>query len=361
MNTKNIVLNKRSISLLSVISFAVASLLMMSTVVSTGSAGAASSTKQVTIGFAEITEASPVVLQAQAEAKAVAKLLGFKLIVANADGDPAQMAAGMSSFVNQGVSALFDIAIAPAVAPQAFASAKKKGIPIIAILGPVIDPTHQVAATYGPSDAIMGHLLAKQMMTDYPSGAQALTLNASRQMPIVIRYQTLAHDTAGVVNVASVHETDLGNAIVDTQTAVADSLQANPKINMIWGLQDWEFATSLQTIASKKLQNCGVYGFYLDPIDFSVLRTAKAAGITSGMAVVDSPVWDSVWYAFDAIANKNLLHKSKWITAQSIHEFPYVLLTPTNVQATGDVYKYPSYKPFFTSLWKSEGIKVVGK
>ena len=130
---------------------------------------------------------------------------------------------------------------------------------------------------------------------------------------------------------------------------------------MIWGLQDWEFATSLQTIASKKLQNCGVYGFYLDPIDFSVLRTAKAAGITSGMAVVDSPVWDSVWYAFDAIANKNLLHKSKWITAQSIHEFPYVLLTPTNVQATGDVYKYPSYKPFFTSLWKSEGIKVVGK
>jgi ABC-type sugar transport system substrate-binding protein len=329
-------------------------------VIPAGAASSSGKTAKITIGIAAITEQSPVVLQMIATDVQCAKLLGFKVVTLNANGDPAQMAQIMSALVNQNVSAIIDIAINPALAASAFSAAKQKHIPIIAEAAPLIDPQHLAAATFAPSDAKMGQLLAAQIKLDYPSGGKALSLNASALLAIVIRYQTLAHELAGAVNVAATHEVDLANAVSDTQTAVADALHANPAINMVWGLQDFEFTTALQTIATQHLGNVGVFSFYLDPQDFDALRAAKAAGNTQPMAVADSPVWDSGWYAFDAIVNKLVLHKKNWITNIKIHPFPYTLITPDNVQATGNVYNYPSYQPFFVKLWKKEGVKVKG-
>lgn len=334
---------------------ATAALLAASIVPAMQSSGAA--TKQVTIGIAAITEASPNVLQQLAMDKLAAKLLGFKVVILNANGDPTQMSEIMSALVNQNVNGIIDIAINPANAPQAFAQAKAKGIPIIAQAAPLIG-SPAPAATYAPSDAHMSALLAKAILADYPDGGQALSLNASSILAIVIRYQSLAQATSGVVTVAATHETDLANAIADTQTAVADALQANPKINMVWGLQDFEFSTSIQTIAADHLGNVGVFSYYLDPVDFGILRADKAAGDPEPEAVADSPVYDSGWYAFASFANKFLLHKKNWVVSESIHPFPYTLVTPENVQATGDVYNYPSYQPFFVKLWKSEGITI---
>lgn len=314
-------------------------------------------TASVTVGVAAITEQSPNVLQQIAMVKQIASLLGWKVVVLNANGDPSQMAQIMSALVNQNVSAIIDIAIPPSAAPAAMAAAKTKGIPIFAQAAPLIDPNHYIAAQYAPSDATMARMLAAQIQKDYPNGGQALDLKASAITAIVIRSQTLTAATAPFhVKVAASHETDLQNAVVDTQTAVADALHANPNINMVWGLQDFEFATSVQTIKSQHLGNVGVFSFYLDPADFQILRDAK--GGKMNLAVADSPVYDSPWYAFDSMVNKFVLKKQNWVTPESIHPFPYVLVTPENVQPTGDVYQYPSYQPFFTNRWKQEGVKV---
>lgn len=323
-------------------------------------AGASSGgkTANVTIGIAAITEGAPVVVQAIAVDKQIAKLLGFKLVVLNANGNPTQMAEIMSALVNQNVTAIFDIAINPSNAPAAFAAAKAKHIPIIGQLGPLNDPTHLAAVSYGPSDAKMASLLAQQVEADYPDGGTALSLNSSAQLPIIIRYQTMAKALAGVVQVAAIHETDLSNPVADTQAAVADGLHANSSINMVWALQDFEFATSVQTIQQQSLGNVGVFSFYLDPVDFGILRADKAAGDTMPEAVVDSPVYLSGWYGFDAVVNKYILKEKNWITPVSVHPWPYTVVTPQNVQATGDVYKYPSYQPFFVKRWESEGVKV---
>ncbi len=324
-------------------------------IVPASNAGAA---KKITVGVAAITEQSPVVLQMIEVDKLAAKALGFNLVVLNANGDPAQMAQIMSALVNQNVSAIIDIAINPSLAPAAFAAAKQKGIPIIAEAAPLIDPQHQAAAVYAPSDAKMARLLGAQILKDYPNGGKALSINASALAAIVIRYQALAKATSGVVQVAATHETDLANAVTDTQTAVADALHANPSINMVWGLQDFEFSTALQVISSQNLGKIGVYGFYQDPVDFGILRAAKASGSTQPMAIADSPVYNSGWYCFDAIVNKFVLHKKNWLTNMNIHPLPYTLITPSNVQATGDVYKWPSFKPFFVNRWIAEGVKV---
>ena len=330
--------------------------LLMGSLIMPGVSSAA--TKKITVGIAAITLQSPNVLQQIEYNKLCAKLLGWNVVVLNADGDPAKMAQIMSALVNQNVDAIIDIAINPAQAAAGFAAAKAKGIPIFAQAAPLVDPTHYAAATYAPSDAIMSNLLAEQILKDYPNGGKALSLNASAILAIQIRFQTLAKATAGVVNVAATHETDLANAISDTQSAVATSLKANPSINMVWGLQDFEFSTALQTIETQKLGNIGVYSYYQDPVDFGILRAAKASGSTQHMAVADSPVYDSGWYAFDSMVNKFLLKKKNWVTNMSIHPLPYTLITPDNVQATGDVYKWPSFQPFFTKRWKSEGVKV---
>jgi ABC-type sugar transport system substrate-binding protein len=345
-----------------------ASALAVLTAVATLSAGAmlpagaasAGKTAKVTVGIAAITEQSPNVLQQLQYDNAAAKLLGFKVVTLNANGDPAQMSQIMSALVNQNVSAIIDIAINPSQAPAAFAAAKKKGIPIFAQAAPLIDPTHYAAATYAPSDAKMSKLLAAQILKDYPSGGKALSLNASAILAIVIRYQTLAHATHPLITVAATHETDLANAVSDTQTAVADALHADPTINMVWGLQDFEFSTAVQTIATQNLGNVGVFSYYQDPVDFGILRAAKASGSKQPLAVADSPVYDSGWYAFDSMVNKFVLHKKNWVTPMSVHPLPYTLITPANVQATGDVYKWPSFKPFFVKRWKSEGVKVNG-
>jgi ribose transport system substrate-binding protein len=314
-------------------------------------------TAPVTVGVAAITEQSPNVLQQLAMVNRIAKLLGWNVVTLNANGDPSKMAQIMSALVEKNVSAIIDIAIPPSAAPAGMAAAKAKGIPIFAQAAPLVDPHHYIAATYAPSDATMSKMLAAQMVKDFPHGGQALNLVASGITAIVIRSQSLTAATQGHgIRVAATHETDLQNAVSDTQTAVADALHANPKINIVWGLQDFEFSAAIDTIKAQNLGNVGVFSYYLDPVDFGLLRADKGGSMP--MAVADSPVYDSPWYAFDAMVNKLVLKKKDWVTKESIHPFPYVLVTPQNVQATGTTYQYPSYQPFFTGLWKKEGVKV---
>ncbi len=328
-----------------------------STTASGGSSGASGKSANITIGVAAITEGSPVVGEEIATIQQGAKLLGWKTSVLNANADPAQMAADMSALVNQNVDIIYDLAIQPAAALQGLEAAKAKNIPVLEIGAPVIDPNHLIAATYAPSDAHMADLLGAQMIKDYPNGAQALNLAASAIPAIVIRSQTLLAKTAGTgIKVVATHQTDLSNPVQDTQTAVADAIHANPNINMIWGLQDFEFATSIQTVKTDNLGNVGVYAFYLDPADFGILRGMK--GTNQKGAVVDSPIQYSPWYALDATVNKFILKKTDWLTSQSIHPLPYTLVTPANVQASGDTYPYAPFQPFFVQRWQSQGVKV---
>ena len=181
---------RRAVVAKGVITFASLTLLAGLAIVPAGAASAGKTAK-VTVGIAAITEQSPNVLQQLQYDNTAAKLLGFKVVTLNANGDPAQMSQIMSALVNQNVSAIIDIAINPSQAPAAFAAAKQKGIPIFAQAAPLIDPTHYAAATYAPSDAKMSQLLAAQILKDYPKGGKALSLNASALLAIKLRYKTL--------------------------------------------------------------------------------------------------------------------------------------------------------------------------
>ena len=308
------------------------------------------------IGIAAITLQSPAVGVQIETAERAAELLGWKTVVTNANGDPAKMAADVTSLVNQDVDAILDIAISPAQAQEGFRAAKEKDIPIIAIGAPLDDPQGYFAATYAPSDEEMSNLLAEQMIEDNDGKGQALSLNASGLPALKIRFDTLVADTKDTdIEVAVEHETDLANAVQDTQTAVANSLRANPDINMIWATQDFEFTASHQTIKSQNLQPAGIYGYYPPPDALQLMRDWKEGD--APMAAADSPIQYDPWYAFDALVNKWILEEEDWVTDMSIKPLPTALITPADVPE-GDAYPWEPFEPFFVERWTAAGVEL---
>ena len=316
-----------------------------------GSAGGAKS-KHLTIGFVEITEAAPVVVQTADEFKRGAALLGWDVKVVNANADPAQMAAGVSSMVTQNVDAIVTMAIPPAAAATGLAAAKAKGIPTITVGAPIDDPNKLYDVAYAPDDTKMATLVADQMVKDLNSKGQILEFKASAQKAIALRTEALKAALSGTTITSVVtHETDLTNPVQDTQNTTTNALRAHPDIAAVWGPQDFNFAAAYKAINAQN-SKAGVYSIYLDPEDFPILRAH-----TVPMAIADSPLMDVSWYALDSLVNKFLLNKSDWITSVDVHPLPYVLVTPANVPAT-DKWPYEDFAPFFTDRWKTAGVAV---
>lgn len=305
-----------------------------------------------TIGFVEITEAAPVVIETVEEFKRGAAMLGWEVKVVNANADPAQMAAGVSAMVNQGVDAIVTMAIPPAAAAQGLQAAKEKGIPTIEVGAPVTDPEGLYDAQFAPDDIKMATMVAEQMIADYSGKGEIFEFKASGQEAIALRDQALRAAIEGTeMTIVAEHETDLTNPIQDTTKAVSDGLRANPEIDVVWAPQDFQFAPVVKTITGQDLGGQGVYTVYFNPEDFDLMREAAVP-----MAIADAPLRFVSWYALDSLVNKLLLNKEDWVTDMSINPLPYVLMTPENVPAEGDVWPYEPFDPFFVELWTSQGV-----
>jgi len=315
--------------------------------------GEASDSEKFTIGFVEITEAAPVVLEVQKELKRGAEMLGWEVKIANANGDPAQMASGVSTMVNQGVDAIITLAIQPAQAAQGLKAAKAKGIPTMILGAPAVDPEGLYDAAYAPDDAKLATMVAEQMVEDMGNEGAILQFDASGQPAIEKRSAALAEVLADSgVSVAQKHETDLANGVQDTQSTISTALRANPEITAVWASQDFAYAPAVKTIVSQKLRDAGVYSIYLTKEAFPILRAGEVP-----TAVADSPLRFVSWYALDSLVNKLVLEEEDWVTDTSVHELPYVLVTPDNVPDE-DAYPYEEFEPFFAERWEKAGVEL---
>jgi ABC-type sugar transport system substrate-binding protein len=320
---------------------------------SSSDSGSADKPEKMTIGFVEITEAAPVVLAVQKELKRGIEMLGWEMKTVNANGDPAQMAAGVSAMVNQNVDAVVTLAIQPAAAAQGLAAAKAKGIPTIILGAPAVDPEKLYDVSYAPDDAKLATMVAEQLVKDLGGKGKILQFDASGQPAIEARTKALEAVLAkSDVKAAQKHETDLANGVQDTQSTVSSALRANPAIKAIWASQDFAYAPAVKTVLSQNLGKAGVYSIYLTPEAFPILREGKVP-----TAVADSPLKDVAWYALDSLVNKLILDKKDWVTPTSVKELPYVLVTPENVP-DGDSYPYDDVKPFFQERWANAGVKL---
>ena len=192
-----------------------------------------------TIGVMGPVNAAEIIKLGTDATVAAAKALGWKTIQVDPGGDPAKMAAGMTSLVNSHVSAIVLTTIEPGVVAAGLRAAKRAGIPVI--------DTHTLthssplfAGEYFLSPPTEFNLLLSRMKKDVPRGSEIGTINLPQFLNAKIAGDLMvsAANANGWDIVAS-HDTDVANSVPDVQKAVGDMIRAHPNLKVIWSCCDF--------------------------------------------------------------------------------------------------------------------------
>jgi ABC-type sugar transport system substrate-binding protein len=177
-----------------------------------------------------------------------ARALGWKTTRVDPGGDPAKMAAGMTSLVNARVDAIVLTTIEPATIASGLRAAKARNIPVI--------DTHTLtqssplfAGEYFLPPRTEFNLLLARMKRDLPRGSEIGTLNLPQFLNAKLAgdYIKQAAAANGWKIVAS-HDTNLQNLVPDAQRAAGDMIRANPGIDAIFGCCDFAPAGAVPAI-----------------------------------------------------------------------------------------------------------------
>ena len=310
---------------------------------------------KLTIGFLQILGASQAAQSNQTQFERAAKLLGWKVNVVDAQGDPAKMAAGIQSFVTQKVNAIVTIAVAPAAAQQALIAAKKAGIPAITIAGPNPDPLHLYAAEIAPNDSALGAILAQYMCDTLPAKSKVVA-QVFPPLEALLRRDNVAKAIFAQcgITIAASHEVDFSNAVADATKSTLDMLRANPDATAVYADQDFEFVPAQNAIRQLGRKNVKVYGFLAGPQNLAAIQAGGTAA-----AIADADYTPCAWIAADQLL-QYFGPKKTPIDPQAtynITQMKETLLTPINAPK-GKTMPYDDPQPFFVSRWKALGFAV---
>jgi ABC-type sugar transport system substrate-binding protein len=231
-----------------------------------------------TIGIMGPINAAEIIKLGTDATVSAAKALGWKTIQIDPLGDPAKMAAGMTSLVNSKVNAIVLTTIEPGVIQSGLRAAKNAKIPVI--------DTHTLthssslfAGEYFLSPQKEFGLLLKRMKRDLPRGSEIGTIDLPQFLNAKIASDLMkaAAAKAGWKIVAS-HDTDVQNSVPDVQRAVGDMIRANPGIDAIWGCCDFAPTGAIPAIrsAGKKIKVYALHGI-----------PSSIAGAKSGASVLE--------------------------------------------------------------------------
>jgi ABC-type sugar transport system substrate-binding protein len=228
-----------------------------------------------TIGVMGPVNAAEIIKLGTDATVAAAKALGWKTIQVDPGGDPAKMAAGMTSLVNSKVDAIVLTTIEPGVIQSGLRAAKKAGIPVI--------DTHTLthssplfAGEYFLSPPKEFALLHARMKRDLPRGSEIGTIDLPQFLNAKIAGDLIksAAPAAGWKIVAN-HDTALQNSVADVQRAVGDIIRANPEIDAIWGCCDFAPTGAIPAIRASG-KDVKVYALHGIPSSISQAKTGIA-------------------------------------------------------------------------------------
>jgi ribose transport system substrate-binding protein len=309
-----------------------------------------------TIGFVNVLGTSANAQACQAEFLKAAKAVGWTVHTADAQGDPAKMAADVSAMVTAHSNAIVTIAIEQSAAEQGLTAAKAAGIPAISICGAITNNGAPLyAADYAPNDAAVSALATRYMIDDL-GGKGDVVAQFYSPIAALARRDAVAVamiNQAGMKVVAS-HQVDFTNPIQDTTQSTLAMLRAHPEAKAVLVDQDFEFPAAVQAIKNAGL-NVKVYGMYGEDPAFAALRAGGPA-----RAVSQSPSQDSAWTAVDQLIKFFVNKKPIDPLAGYDHPYPVTLVTAKNVGSTTYANLFPDYGPFYQAQWKAEGYQFPG-
>jgi ABC-type sugar transport system substrate-binding protein len=233
-----------------------------------------------TIGIMGPVDAAEVIKLVNDAAQKAARTLGWKTIRVDPGGDPAKMAAGMTSLVNAHVNAIVLTTMEPSTIASGLRAAARRKIPVI--------DTHTLthssklfAGEYFLPPRKEFNLLLARMTKALPRGSKIATINLPQFLNAKIAGDQIkaAAKRYGWRIVAS-HDADLQNLVPDVQKATGDILRANPDLKAVWGCCDFAPAGAVPAIRAAR-KNIKVYALHGVP---STIQFAKAGSAVVEMA-----------------------------------------------------------------------------
>jgi len=301
-----------------------------------------------TIGIMGPVDAAEIIKLGNDATQQAAKALGWKVIRVDPGGDPAKMAAGMTSLVNSRVDAIVLQTIEPGQVAAGLRAAHAKGIPVFDT-GTTDAPSPLITARYYVSPATEFGLLYQRMKKDVPSGSEigAIFLPQFVNADIADK-QLQANAPKAGWKISATHDADLTNLVGDTTKAVTDMLNAHPNIKAVWGCCDFAATGAVPAIRSLG-KNVPVYALHGVP---STVQLARAGGVVvevgtyqlGGILAIDQLAQH--WAKRSAIAK----------TPPKQYPYRYVIVDKANA---GAGYPFPTSKVIapFLAKWKKLYIK----
>ena len=205
-----------------------------------------------TVGFLNIVggiESADRVVNA---AEAALKVVGYKMVLCDGQGDPRKWVTCGNSLLNQNVDAILTTGVDPPAVAAPLRKAKAEGIPWISVAGESL-PGYD--GTYGPDDRHTGDVLSEYLIEQMNSvgGDVDIAVHDFPIPSIAVRTEELKRQLEDHPNIKIAAETtsDAANLIEGTRKTVTDQLTADPNLKGFWFAFDTAGQAGAQAVAAK--------------------------------------------------------------------------------------------------------------
>jgi ribose transport system substrate-binding protein len=191
----------------------------------------------------------------------LAKEKGVKFTMLDPDYDLNKQMNQMSDAANQGFDAVFVIPVDSAGIRQGLEQLNAKKIPVFNVDTAVIKEDQALVKSIIATDAFMaGKLVGEQMVKDHPDGGQIAILDFPSNESCVQRVAGFLEGLGANKSKFKVVAQQDGKAALDASLPIAeDIIQANPKIDAIFAINDPSALGAAAAVKASGKSNIGVY------------------------------------------------------------------------------------------------------
>ena len=313
----------------------------------------------VTVGLNQIVGAAEPAQRAQNALERAARVLGWKVIVCDAQGDPTKMANCETSLLNQGVKALFSIGEESSVIAAGLRQAKARGIPTFNFGGQVT-PSPLFTGNYGPDEAKAGRVLGAWIARKLQAIGGGQIIRSTYPAIYSTRRDSglLAEVKADPgLKLPATTTIDAANMVAGTRQQVTSMLTQHPEAKVYWSSFEASIQPAAQAVATvakgrRFPQAPLVVTFHADLGTQQLIRQ----GLVD--AVADNPYDASAWAAVDSAAEYLARHRanpSPGYTVAGFALYDYPIITKEKLPPEGH-YVTPAndFVTFFSEKWKRE-------
>ena len=328
-------------------------------------AGAEVALPDIAVGILQINAQSEIAARIADGVRVPAEYLGWEVIECDALGDPARMANCGSSLLNQGVDAVFSIAIEAGPIMAQLRDARDRGVIWITVGGGVT-ATDMMAAQYAPLETEMSDLLHDYlfaMLEQRPGEEKTLAIStfsqvwAGRQ-----RSDALYRDIEGTdITVVHEHVSNLADQIADARQSVTYQLTAYPQVDALLGGADYTLPVMgqivMQRFPGRAFPDRPLVVGYLDGmVNLNAIRQGGADALATMR--LDACGWVGIDQVAQHVARGAQIDPNAYLDSTAVYGFDIreaTLITRDNLPPEGAFWE-PTYdfQSFFQAKWASE-------